>query len=463
MGLGSLLLHSAPTAPYSPPPPATPPPASEPESPAAEPRSTEPSPGEPLPGEPEAERRGASYILLWPALGCPQMVDPERRELEIIFLAKQEVDDDHLAKDLCSRLRVLTWSHATAAYRSPGAWSDLLQPQNRSEKARPLSDYMDSTEPRLLDRRALAEYRDEVRERPVRLGESVETKDGASALLHTIADAVPEVYGKQGFNSIASLRLTLREDALTSGVLYTLYYPPENGLLRHILRDPTTLQLPYDDIPLIDGTFGGPAHVFRGRGEAHDHKYKGREHLVRLFHPFAIGPAETVKIGHLTDPHICTLWDFFQQQIDDRASAEPPFEDMKERFNNPNHNVARLLRRLAAAEADMVLLTGDLIDFARGFDHRPAEDYELDYVFNLNWLRYYELLLTHSDLPTWSLLGNHDWRLNPYPPRFPTRFSIYCSSSCRRPWALAWERPSARCGGSSPTIPGSYSSSWRPS
>jgi hypothetical protein len=222
--------------------------------------------------------------------------------------------------------------------------------------------------------------------------------------------------------------------------MYTLYYPPENGLLRRILDDESLLEKPYNDIPLMKNnghsTIGGPDQVFRGRSGT-----RAREHLVRLFHPFMIvkeTERDYLSVGHVTDLHISTLWDYFEHQIfpdfdhdkygkseiengqiKDRK-AKSGFEAIGSRYNNPNLNVRHLTQvlnnRTGANCVDIILQTGDLIDFNRGFNFNPDHDPDRDYEFNLNWIRYYELLLMDYERPTYTALGNHDLRLNPYPP-----------------------------------------------
>ena len=76
----------------------------------------------------------------------------------------------------------------------------------------------------------------------------------------------------------------------------------------------------------------------------------------------------------------------------------------------------------------MVLLTGDLIDYGRGHVgasfggmYRNALGRNDAYHYDRNWFLFYYLLASGENYtkPAYTILGNHDWRLNPYPPFAP--------------------------------------------
>ena len=75
----------------------------------------------------------------------------------------------------------------------------------------------------------------------------------------------------------------------------------------------------------------------------------------------------------------------------------------------------------AGDKADLIVITGDLIDYNRGLlwtkrEARMQNDLTEHYYWNVNWLCFYEMLLDTYKKPVFTLLGNHDWRLNPYTP-----------------------------------------------
>ena len=378
-----------------------------------------------------AEREDADHVILWPALGCPGLVNDQTPQLEIIFLSRAEQVEfsgetkDERVRKLLRRVKVMHWSEA----RRPYAQDD----QPWLPRGPSLDSLVETGGIVIRTKKNLATYRSDVREGPRKFGD----------LLHTVADVVPKVYLDEGFKSIVSVRLKLKQTPdLAPGAMYNLYYPPENGLVREVLEDlDSHVDLPYDGIPLLKRNdieeAGGPRHVYRGRG-----RDRNREHRVRLLHPVMMlssGEREYLNVAHVTDPHTATLWDYLdnkifpnhpadEQQLDVARTPQLANTDVTQqrpgietRFNNPNLNLRNLTQLLNQRQGpnrvDLILQTGDLIDYNRGFNHADRHDPDLDYVYNLSWIRYYELLLLDYQRPTYTSLGNHDWRLNPYPPR----------------------------------------------
>jgi hypothetical protein len=104
-------------------------------------------------------------------------------------------------------------------------------------------------------------------------------------------------------------------------------------------------------------------------------------------------------------------------------------------FNNWNRAFAGLYAD-AKREARAILMTGDLIDYGRGHvglidggRHRHELGLDHRYHPDRNWFLFYYLLASGGRYtqPVYTSLGNHDWRLNPYPPFAPGAPS---------PWAL---------------------------
>jgi Calcineurin-like phosphoesterase len=93
-------------------------------------------------------------------------------------------------------------------------------------------------------------------------------------------------------------------------------------------------------------------------------------------------------------------------------------------FNNWN-TAFEALYADAKHHSDAVLMTGDLIDYGRGHiglvgggRHRHELGVYGAYHADRNWLLFYYLLASGERYrrPVYTSLGNHDWRLNPYPP-----------------------------------------------
>ena len=176
---------------------------------------------------------------------------------------------------------------------------------------------------------------------------------------------------------------------------------------------------------------------------------------VEVLHPLFIGPASAAQgrlnIGQVSDLHVGTREDVFEQlahQPMPCTQEEPDMETLAhtpdnedhllrhleehpdcgetrlaknrwQAFNNPNQRIKEIYRK-AKANCDILLLTGDLVDFSRG--HAGDAGVPLgdigNYWLDRNWFVLYRLL-AQDDLyskPVYTNLGNHDWRLNPYPP-----------------------------------------------
>ncbi|KAA3657783.1 MAG: hypothetical protein DWQ04_27075, partial [Chloroflexi bacterium] len=415
----------------------------------------------------------AKIVILWPALGCPQLINPEEMTLEILFFSKVEKITKKLVDGWLSQILVIDWEAAKESYNVDGKEWVLKKPDKKKldekkldeEKFTPLKNLVSKIKWQKSTK--LEKYKDDAGKRPLKLG----------SLRHTTADIVLETYSAKGFKGIHSVRLKLNKKSTSSistsgkfelkeGRMYTLYYSPENKLLHEILNDDKLLKKPYDDIPLMKQenktTVGGSKSVYDWRFDRVEKLKKrcgdrDRDHKVRLFHPFMLMRTEAqeyLNVGHVTDLHICSLWDFFDEKlfpgyVQDQpeiinakerkklAAKKDPLKTISERYNNPNINVRNLTSQLNSMGlnggdfkdinkfVDIILQTGDLIDFNRGFNMNPEHDPDKDYVFNVNWIRYFELLLLDYKRPTFTSLGNHDWRLNPYTPVVKAEASHY--------------------------------------
>ncbi len=141
-----------------------------------------------------------------------------------------------------------------------------------------------------------------------------------------------------------------------------------------------------------------------------------KERRTEVLHPlFVKTGVDHLKIGHLTDLHVATRNDVY----DDNLKGDPA----SRRLENWNTSV-RALYKKAKDSCDVLLLTGDLIDYGRGHvGIQAGQQLGIDalYLVDRNWLLFYSLLASTEsyEKPSYTILGNHDWRLNPYPPFAP--------------------------------------------
>jgi hypothetical protein len=134
----------------------------------------------------------------------------------------------------------------------------------------------------------------------------------------------------------------------------------------------------------------------------------------------------TIGIGHVTDTHVDIRNDVYARNLS-RESAQVSKATGGKRivFNNWNESF-ELVYNDAKSKSDLILMTGDLIDYGRGHIGNAAARDTLgrdpQYFKDRNWFLFYYLLATKGNYsrPVYTSLGNHDWRINPYPPFAPS-------------------------------------------
>lgn len=139
---------------------------------------------------------------------------------------------------------------------------------------------------------------------------------------------------------------------------------------------------------------------------------------AEILHPVFVTRARSrpMRIAHLTDLHVDVRWDVLERNL---ASVAPA----SLRFNNCNRSSLAIYED-ASKDADVVLMTGDLIDYGRGHVGLAASGKLGEnryYHRDRNWFLFYDVLASGKRYarPVYTCLGNHDWRLNPYPPFAP--------------------------------------------
>lgn len=208
-----------------------------------------------------------------------------------------------------------------------------------------------------------------------------------------------------------------------------------------------TEKAPSDELRLLLDHFAAPRRekedpeLFAERGAwllqeyeyeygAHHPPYQSalaiRKPRTEILHPVFVKrtPPEPLRIGHLTDTHVDVRADVYEVNLE-HAMKRPENARLARcwyqgSYNNLNRSFVANYTR-AKAEADVILLTGDLIDYGRGFwgiIEREKLDWNHGYQRDRNWFLFHYLLAGGSSYstPTYTTLGNHDWRLNPYPP-----------------------------------------------
>jgi hypothetical protein len=134
----------------------------------------------------------------------------------------------------------------------------------------------------------------------------------------------------------------------------------------------------------------------------------------------------TLSIGHVTDTHVDVRNDVYARNlVRESAKVLKATGGRRVVFNNWN-DAFELVYSDSKSKSDVILLTGDLIDYGRGHLGKRESDHQLGrddrYYFDRNWFLLYYLMATKGNYstPVYTTLGNHDWRLNPYPPFAPS-------------------------------------------
>ncbi len=215
-----------------------------------------------------------------------------------------------------------------------------------------------------------------------------------------ISDSVLEGYREAGFTDIVYIKIQIT--GISQG-MYNLFIEHESEFMREVVK-----RISPDPVcPLMqDGGIGG---------------LSGNRY-IKLSHPFYVTNKTYLNIAHVTDTHIALRWDLLAKRLKEGSSYRQELERELgslglENFNNPNDRFREAIREINRDDnLDIILITGDIIDYNRGHNGTDENDLSEDYLFNRNWVYFYELLVDHYKKPIFTILGNHDWRFNPYAP-----------------------------------------------
>ena len=140
--------------------------------------------------------------------------------------------------------------------------------------------------------------------------------------------------------------------------------------------------------------------------------FKINQGADRKPHPIVVFPKEKTKFNllHLSDTHIAARHEEIASYLND-----------SKRYNNPNERFRDVIAMVnqREIEADMIIITGDLVDCANNY--RPYDIVANRHIFapaldmDANWrlLHYYITTDPGISIPVYMCLGNHDYRPNP--------------------------------------------------
>jgi predicted phosphodiesterase len=197
-----------------------------------------------------------------------------------------------------------------------------------------------------------------------------------------ISSFVMSTYKKEGFTHLVRARITVSE----SKGLYQVNNPCEHA--SSIVSDVTPSSFPAD---------------------------------IVLHHPFYVGEKDFLTIAHLSDSHTAARMQVLEKRWNTNFNnvwhTSTLSEEKPGDFSNYNTQFEHIVKEINAdTSVDILIHTGDIVDYNRGYHCEKDDDLSENYCHDRNWLLFYKILCRNYVKPFFSILGNHDYRLHPYPP-----------------------------------------------
>jgi phosphatidylserine/phosphatidylglycerophosphate/cardiolipin synthase-like enzyme len=387
---------------------------------------------------------GLAVRILWPALGFPGVIAPRTgqtagsstpssaHQASVLLLSNRPT---LTAEEAARNLRIVPWEQRTRRYVASG--------QPGSFAAAELAVRTDSPASALFQ--AQHDDRGDV----VRFG-----GDGPhNAITASLARSVRGFYERQGLRYLHEIRISEAACAKLPDGQYHMFW---NGSADDEGSPSAEMKLLLDEYALPtrraelkpDGrherlnitTLVDEYRFEFGALHPPYQRTDSEKRFTEVLHPLFVRrslvtrPGATVTIAHVTDTHVNVRADVYEENL---KSNDPPItwdgahlfyqKSRIVRYNNFNRSFDRVYAD-AKRGADLILMTGDLIDYGRGplglvdngrYRNRLDEDWT--YQSDRNWFLFYYLLASKGgySIPVYTILGNHDWRLNPYPPFAP--------------------------------------------
>jgi hypothetical protein len=373
--------------------------------------------------EKEETRPASSPVrarILWPALGFPAVIAPRRQArgypmvdgdatkcVCVLLVSNRKF----LSKEEAARyLRYVPWSQRGTRHIAAGAAGSFAEEE--------LAVRNDAKEPALT----MPGIKDRLAVRVAFGGNA----DGALGVTVTLAKRVREFYEDQGLRYLHEIRISEQTSGKLADGLYHLFWNNES----------TQETTPSDEMSLLLQKFARPRRASLGRLWTRFGSYLLREYAYEygplhpflgksmakrrseILHPLFVNRklGKDLRINHLTDTHVSVRADAYERNLK-LARGGTTF---KGTYNNWNTNFV-LGYNGAKHDGDVILMTGDLIDYGRGHWGRQVTlslRKDTLYQVDRNWFLFQDLLGSGNayQKPVYTILGNHDWRLNPYPP-----------------------------------------------
>jgi hypothetical protein len=375
---------------------------------------------------PKAGSGAVKARILWPALGFPAVINPRAnatgnlavdgdasKSICVLLVSDQKV----LSKeDAAKYLRYVPWSersrrHIPAGQTGSFAQTDLSVRSDVSGKELTLPGWKDQ------------------HGTGIAFGGN---RDGENSIVVKLSDYVRNFYAKNGLPYLHEIRVYERASAQIKAGQYNLFWNAD------IVKE----DAPSAEMKLLLDKYALPRRRSSVLWEKHykfllgeyeyeygslQKPYKSelqmREKRAEVLHPLFVQPVGSngLKVGHVTDTHVDVRADVYAENLKPaikRAKGQP--KQVVPEYNNWNESFVKAYNG-ARKDADILLLTGDLVDYGRGHWGLTGKDKlgeDQLYHADRNWFLFYYLLSSGDayQKPAYTILGNHDWRLNPYPP-----------------------------------------------
>jgi len=368
-----------------------------------------------------------SYIrarILWPALGFPEVVAPKPDDaaiscgngtncIHVLLLAERDKLD---AADVAFHLRYAPWDQRRTRYLKADSQNNSFSP-----------DFIEVQSVQ-----------------PVRKDDLVEQVTYASGYITAgLSKYVVDFYQKQGLKFLHQVRVFESASAKLGPGLYNLFWinrkdsdtsqqrsAEMNLLIEKFAADRRRSDRPAPPPQIYEFEFGYVSLRNNGKNTYDAMGKSGYlDHRTEVLHPLIVRDVPNrIRIGHMADTHCSTHLDIYEMSLSE--AGVPSVE--AQQFNNWNQRFREFHRR-AAGNCDLVIIAGDIIDYGRGHIGMqiPLDKIEA-YWYDLNWIQFCTMLSSGYSKPVFTILGNHDWRLQPYAPFAPgaPHFSSYnlCSA-----------------------------------
>jgi hypothetical protein len=363
--------------------------------------------------------------IVWPALGFPAVISPRQNSTStpmkdgdaskcicVLLLSNQQ----YLSKEDAARyLRYVPWEDRSRRHIAAGQTGSFAETDIEVKNDFP-------------DQKLTGLKWKDLHGTGISFGG---THTGGNAITVKLADYVKNFYGKNGLLYLHEIRIFERVSAQLKDGQYNLFWNSdsvqENAPSAEIKLLLDRYALPKREKDVLWDTqpkflLGEYEYEYGSLQKPYRSELQMRYTRTEILHPLFVKPSNSdgLKIGHITDAHVCVRSNVYEENLKKENLKKGKNKKVQAQYNNWNKSFVEAYGR-AKKTSDIILFTGDLIDYGRGHWGLTAHDRlgeDRLYHADRNWFLFYYLMASGDSYqtPTYTILGNHDWRLNPYPP-----------------------------------------------